>query len=352
MSSCFIVCTETISIRRPYHIGSIDKVGIVLAINIAILTLAGVSDTGLAALQDSFSLAEELSQSFESCALGFNVTRVRVGHHVETAHGLTVPAIDAETIQTPMVVVVAAIGAKTPEALEMALKQDVISNTGALLRKWHAEGAIIAAACTGTFVLAESGLLDGKTSTTSWWLGPYFRSRYPKVKLADELMVYNAGTIVTAGAVLAHFDLALWLIRQSSPIVAAQTARYLVTESRVFQSGYVIPDHLRHNDPIVQGFEKWSRQNLTNGFSLQSASRMIGTSPRTLSRKLQRVVGKAPLAYFQDLRVERAVHLLQTTNESVDEIAALVGYSNRVTLCALLRRRLGRSVSEIRSFAP
>jgi len=312
--------------------------------------LPGVSDTGLAALQDSFSLAEELSASFECGALGFDVVRVHVGDYVQTAHGLSVPSIDAETIATPNVVVVAAIGAKTPDALANALLHDSVRTAGSLLRKWHGEGAIIAAACTGTFVVAEAGLLDGLTSTTSWWLGPYFRSRYPRVKLADEVMVYNAGTIVTAGAVLAHFDLALWLIRQSSPIVAAQTARYLVTEARVSQAGYVIPDHLRHNDPFVQRFEHWSRQNLAGGFSLRSAAKTVGTSPRTLSRKVQRVIGKSPLAYFQDVRVERAVHLLQTTNESVDEVAAMVGYSNRVTLCALLRRRLGRSVSEIRSF--
>lgn len=311
--------------------------------------MPGVSDTGLAALQDSFSLAEELSGSFECGALGFDVVRVRVGDYVQTAHGLGVPSVDAETIATPNVVVVAGVGAKSPEALAHALRHESVGTAGSLLRKWHAEGAIIAAACTGTFVVAEAGLLDGKTSTTSWWLGPYFRSRYPRVKLADEVMVYNAGTIVTAGAVLAHFDLALWLIRQSSPIVAAQTARYLVTEARASQAGYAIPDHLRHNDPFVQRFEQWSRQNLADGFSLRSAAKTVGTSPRTLSRKVQRVVGKSPLAYFQDVRVERAVHLLQTTNESVDEVAAMVGYSNRVTLCALLRRRLGRSVSEIRS---
>lgn len=282
---------------------------------------------------------------------GFKVTRVHVGQRVETAHGLAVPSIDAGEIETPDFVVVAAIGAKTPETLEIALRSEVMRSCGALLRKWHGEGVVIAAACTGTFIVAESGLLNGKVSTTSWWLGPYFRSRYPKIKLQDELMLHDAGTIVTAGAVLAHFDLALWLIRQSSPIVADQTARYLITEPRISQASYVIPDHVRHSDPIVQTFERWARKNLMNGFSLQAASKAVGASPRTLSRKLQRVIGKSPLAYFQKLRVERAVHLLRTTNESVDQIATSVGYSDRVALCTLLRRQLGRSVGEIRSSA-
>lgn len=73
-----------------------------------------------------------------------------------------------------------------------------------------------------------------------------------------------------------------------------------------------------------------------------------GTSERTLARRLQSVLGKTPLSYFQDLRVEHAVHLLRTGNASVDQVAAQVGYSDGVTLRALLRRKLGRGVRELR----
>jgi transcriptional regulator GlxA family with amidase domain len=74
----------------------------------------------------------------------------------------------------------------------------------------------------------------------------------------------------------------------------------------------------------------------------------LATSKRTLARRLQSVLGKSPLAFFQDLRIERAVHLLRTSHASVDQIAAEVGYTEGVTLRALLRRRLGRGVNEIR----
>jgi transcriptional regulator GlxA family with amidase domain len=89
-----------------------------------------------------------------------------------------------------------------------------------------------------------------------------------------------------------------------------------------------------------------------NGFSLDQAARATGTTKRTLARRLRNVLGKSPLSYVQDLRVERAVHLLRTSDRTLDEIASLVGYADSVTLRTLLRRRLGRSVREIREHSP
>jgi AraC-like DNA-binding protein len=89
----------------------------------------------------------------------------------------------------------------------------------------------------------------------------------------------------------------------------------------------MIPDHLMHTDPLIERFEQWARHRLTQGFSLGGAARATGTSERTLARRLKTVLGKTPLSYFQDLRVERAVHLLRTSSDSIDLIAAQVGYA-------------------------
>lgn len=206
----------------------------------------------------------------------------------------------------------------------------------------------MSAACIGTFVLAESGLLDHRPATTTWWLAPLFRTRYPTVLLDESHMLVKSGRIVTAGAALSHMDLALWLIRQQSPKLAALTAKYLIVDSRPSQSAYVLTDHLIHNDPLVERFERWARTRLAHGFSLDEAAKAVASSKRTLARRLHAVLGKSPLAYFQSLRVERAVHLLKTGDESVDQIAARVGYADGVTLRTLLRRHLGHGVREIR----
>jgi len=216
------------------------------------------------------------------------------------------------------------------------------------LRAWSEDGASLAAACVGTFVLAESGLLDGEEATTTWWLATLFRQRYPSVQLEDSRMLVNSGHLITAGAALSHVDLALWIVRQASPELATLVARYLIVDPRPSQSAYVISDHLSHSDPLVERFEHWARGRLAHGFSLDEAAQAAGTSKRTLARRMQQVLGKSPLSYVQDLRVERAVHLLKTSDRSLEQIAGMVGYADGVTLRTLLRQRLGRGVREVR----
>jgi transcriptional regulator GlxA family with amidase domain len=315
---------------------------------IYVVALEGAFDTGLAAVLDTLGTANELAPATGTSSANVSVTIVGVRARVCTAQGLRVPVQSAENLPRPDAVVVPAISAKMPDTLAAALKRKDVIDTGELLRLWADKGALISAACTSTFVLAETALLDGRRATTTWWLAPMFRERYPNVELDESRMLVDCAPLVTAGAALAHFDLALWLLRRVSPALAALTARYLVVEPRASQAAYIIPDHLAHSDPLVERFERWARGQLAQGFSLGAAAQAIGTSERTLARRMQHVLGKSPLAYFQDLRVERAVHLLQTSSDGVDQIAAKVGYSDGVTLRTLLRKKIGRSVRELR----
>ncbi len=107
-------------------------------------------------------------------------------------------------------------------------------------------------------------------------------------------------------------------------------------------------DHLIHADPIVQRFERWARAQLRDGFSPDDAARTAGASKRTLARRMHDVLGRSPLDYFQSLRIERAVQLLKTSNASVEEVAAKVGYADGATLRTLLRRKLNSGVKELR----
>ena len=205
--------------------------------------------------------------------------------------------------RVPDCVVVPAIGFKMPGPLETALARPDIPDAVAALRRWRDRGATMTAACIGTFVLAESGLLDDHDATTTWWLAPLFRARYPRVRLDDTHMLVRSGEFVTAGAALSHLDLALWLVRGVSPEIAALTARYLIVDSRPSQSAYALTDHLAHADPVVQRFEQWARARLAEGFSLDEAARATGASKRTLARRMQEVLGTSPLGYVQRLRV-------------------------------------------------
>jgi len=312
-----------------------------------VLTLDGVFDLGVAAVLDAFRTANELIELSKMAVRPFDVRIVGVRKRVTSSQGFRVP-VRLVGDRTPDCVVVPAIGFKMPEPLEAALARSDVFDAAAALRGLARRGSLMTAACIGTFVMAESGLLNGQRATTTWWLAPLFRKRYPRVILDDSHMVVKSGRVVTAGAALGHMDLALWIVRTVSPKLASMTARYLIVDSRPSQSAYALTDHLMHAEPVVHRFEQWARAHLARPFSLDAAARAVAASKRTLARRLQSVLGKTPRGYVQDLRVERAVHLLATGRASVDEVAAQVGYTDGATLRALLRRRLGAGIKQIR----
>jgi transcriptional regulator GlxA family with amidase domain len=314
---------------------------------IDVLALDGVFDLGLSAILDVLQTANELIDLSELAVPRFEVRTVGVRRTVNTSHGLRVP-VEAIGTRKPDVAVVPALGFKMPGPLETALERPDVDDATSALRQWARRGTMVSAACIGTFVLAESGLLDHEQATTTWWLAPLFRQRYPDVVLEESHMLVKSGQFVTAGAALSHVDLALWIVRAVSPQLASLAAKYLIVDSRPSQSAYALTDHLVHADPIVERFESWARARLARGFSLDEAAKAVGASKRTLARRLQSVLGKTPLSYFQSLRVERAVHLLKTGTGSVDQIATRVGYADGATLRTLLRRQLNLGVKEIR----
>lgn len=318
--------------------GGIASFAIVIAMRVHVLALDGVFDLGLAAVLDALRTANELAEAGRLDLPRFDVRVVGVRRRVRSAQGLAVPVV-APPARRPDVLIVPAIGTKMPGPLEQALARRDVAEAATFIASTGRAGTRLCAACIGTFVLAESGALDGHTATTTWWLTPLFRQRYPAVTLDASRMVITSGGVTTAGAALGHMDLALWLIRTVSPELAALTGRYLVVDARPAQSAYALADHLAHADPMVERFERWARTHLADRFSLDAAARAVGTSTRTLARRVSQVLGRPPVRYVQDVRVEHAVHLLRTTAANVDAVAERVGYADGATLRALLRRR-------------
>ncbi|BBP79593.1 AraC family transcriptional regulator [Pseudomonas sp. Ost2] len=319
------------------------------AMRIFVLVLEGVFDTGLTTVLDSLNMANRLAGVAGSGTAGFEIRVVGVRPTVRTALGMQVPVGDMTDGITPDWVVIPALNHMTAEELVPELARDDVHDALDVLRLWHRQGARVAAACTGTFLLAESGLLDGGDATTTWWLSPLFRQRYPQVHLDAHRIIVPSARVLTAGAALSHLDLTLWLIRNHSPELAALVAKYLVFDTRLSQSVYAISDHLKHSDPLVERFDRWVREHLDTAIALDVVTRALATTKRTLTRHLNEVLGKTPVEYIQDLRIERAVHLLRTSELTVERIAEQVGYANGVTLRTLLRRRLGKGVRELRA---
>jgi transcriptional regulator GlxA family with amidase domain len=242
---------------------------------ISILALDDLWTTGLTVILDAFTLANAFSARQMGGSPYFDVSIVGVRRKVKTGQGLIVPAQAITPDLKPDWVIVPALNTGMPDRLLAALERPDVKQAKAQIRKWHAEGACVAAACIGTFLLAETGLLDGKEATTTWWLAPLFRQRYPKVHLDESRMLVSSDTIVTAGAAMGHLDLALWLIRKASPELAAVVSRYLLADVRSLQATYIIPNHLAQADPLILRFERWAREHLNKGFSLHEAAKAL-----------------------------------------------------------------------------
>ncbi|HEX5057964.1 MAG TPA: helix-turn-helix domain-containing protein [Kofleriaceae bacterium] len=301
-----------------------------------------VFDTGFASLLDTFETANELAGESR-----FSVTVVSPRSSVRTHHGLAIRP-PRRPARGPDLVIVPALACKHPATIVRALdRPDVQALIDLVVR--YARRCRVAAACTGTFVLGRAGVLDGRRATTTWWLGPTFRDLFPAVELEEAEMLIADKGVLTAGAALAHIDLALAVIRERSPELASLVARYLLIDRRPSQAPFVAPSQVACDDELVKRFERWVRQHLGEPFELARAARAVGASERTLQRRIRTVLGRPPIAFVQDLRLERAAHLLRVTDDSVDAIAGAVGYEDGSTLRTLLRRKMRVGVRELRA---
>ncbi|MFF4578133.1 GlxA family transcriptional regulator [Streptomyces sp. NPDC001389] len=316
---------------------------------ISVLVMDGLFDSGLATVFDVLQMANELREELPHPPPRWELTRVSGRGAVRTASGHVVEAQDAGVGPRPDLLIVPGAGPKQPAPLLDWVAAPEREPEREALRRARAEGVPLAAACTSTFLLAEAGVLNGLTATTSWWLAPAFRQAYPHVALDESHMLVHAPGVTTAGAAMAHLDLGLALVRQASPALADLTARYLVVDHRPTQAGYAIPSHLARTDPTVSAFESWVRAHLDQPLRMTEAARAVGASERTLQRAVDKVLGVSPLRFAQTIRLEQAAHLLRTTDLPTETVARRVGYENASTLTTLLRQRLGTTPGRLRN---
>jgi transcriptional regulator GlxA family with amidase domain len=242
------------------------------------------------------------------------------------------------------VLIVPGLGLVTPAEIAAGLERPDIARGRELLARAAVRGVLLAASCSATFVLAASGVLDGREATTTWWLGPTFARRFPRVSLRQDRMVVGSGRVFSAGSAFAHADLVLALLtRTGSASLAHLVASYLVLDERASQARYMVQDHLRSADPVVQALERFIGSNISRQLTLPQMARATATSPRTLARKLAHALGISPLHFAQRLRIAHAVHLLETTRDSIDAIAAQVGYADAAAFRRIFRRETGEA---------
>jgi transcriptional regulator GlxA family with amidase domain len=220
-----------------------------------------------------------------------------------------------------------------------------------LLRAYHLRGIPLAGHCSGSVLLAETGLLDGHKATCSWWLAADFRQRYPHVQLQADALVVEDGGIITTGGASAVQQLMLRLIaRAGGEELAQQTARMLLIDAgRQSQAPYVSDALMakpRHS--LSEKAEHFLQAELHRDIGVAELAQAVGTSDRSLLRHFRTHHGTTPQQHIQHLRVERAKALLETTHLSFEEIVERCGYSDAASFRRLFKRDTAMTPADYR----
>lgn len=255
-------------------------------------------------------------------------------------------AVDTDPVD---LVVVPGLGMRNKHEVHSRLAQPDATAAVRYLKAATAAGSDIAASCAGVFLLAETGILDHRRATTTWWLAPLFARRYPAVRLTPADLVVTDGPVTTAGAAMAHLDLMLTLVgRHGGEDLARQCARYLVVDRRQSQSPYVMPETMEGADRHVAMARSWALQNLDARMGVKDMAAAVHLTPRTFARRVRDVSNMSPARFLRRLRVERAVELLHNTDLPVADVARAVGYTDPTALRRAMSQELGMSPRTVR----
>jgi transcriptional regulator GlxA family with amidase domain len=313
----------------------------------------GILASGVAGPIDVFTTANRLGAR---AATGGRKPFREILWRVESLDGRPVRAASGQSIavdgridprrRTDAIIVTAPFVADMDEFLARREQLHALSSA---LRRQHKAGAVLASYCTGNYLLAEAGLLDGRIATTHWSKATEFARRYPRVELrANEILTEQDG-ILCSGAVTSFLGLAVRLVeRFAGAELAAVTAKALLIDTnRISQASYAtLLDERGHTDSLVARAQRRMEATLQQGFRLSKLAAHLAVSERTLNRRFKRAVGDAPLEYLQTLRVEVAKRLLESGRIGLDDVSERVGYGDLSTFRQLFKRKTGLSPRE------
>ena len=286
---------------------------------------------------DVMATANQISGAAKR-VLPFNVTTVRCG-----------PRRSSGKLRDADLIIVPGLGTASADELDAKLKSPTCQRLRDMLVEAFESGAMLAAPCASTFLLADTGLLNGRRATTTWWLAPLFRRRYPEVELVTDEIVVADWPIATAGAAMAQMDLMLAIVsRFAGPSLAKACANYLLLDERRSQVPFMAIAYLANQDSKIAKAERWVRDNIARDFTVDELAEAVALAPRTFARRVAATCGVPPIQFVQRIRIETSRYLLETTRLSVDEVARRVGYAEPSTLRRLIRRATKHSPGHLR----
>ena len=219
------------------------------------------------------------------------------------------------------------------------------------LRAQHAEGTVLGSVCAGAFVLAATGLLDGRAATTHWSYAETFAAQFPAIAVDTDKLIIDDGDILTAGGLMAWTDLGLRVVeRLLGATVMLETARILLVDpagrEQRFYSSFV--PKLHHGDKAILKVQHWLQGQATRHVTLADMAAQAGLEERTFLRRFHKATGLKPTEYCQHLCVGKAREMLEFSKQSVEQIAWAVGYEDAGAFRKVFQKVMGLSPGEYR----
>lgn len=227
-----------------------------------------------------------------------------------------------------------------------------VASTVTWLQGVHANGGILASVCAGTFVLAETGLLNQRTVTAHWALAESFEARFPDIGVDTDQLLIDDVDIITSSGLMSWTDLGLRLVeRFLGPNVMLQTAQVLLIDVPGREQRYysMFAPRLAHGDTAILKVQHWLQTVEGKDVSLAQLAVLANLEERTFLRRFQKATGMTSSEYCQQLRVSKARSALQLGHLSVERVAWAVGYSDPSAFRKVFTRIVGLSPSEYRS---
>ncbi|MCB8877847.1 GlxA family transcriptional regulator [Acidisoma silvae] len=219
------------------------------------------------------------------------------------------------------------------------------------IKTQYGQGTVLASSCAGAFILAETGLLSGRTVTMHWVDVEAFRSRFPTVELAPDRITIEEGDLITAGGLMAWTDLGLRIVnRFLGPTIMLETAKFFLVdpagrEQRHYSS---FMPRLTHGDSAILKVQQWLQKGDSLETALPDLAARANLESRTFTRRFKSATGLTPAEYVRQLRISKARELLQFTRHSVDQIAWAVGYQDTSAFARAFVNLIGISPREYR----
>lgn len=238
-----------------------------------------------------------------------------------------------------------------PPSIVMPEKMRPMPEAAQWLSAHHDDGVTICSVCAGAFVLAETGLINGRRATTHWAFADVLAKRFPEVKLAAENMIIDDGDVITAGGILAWADMGLMLVEKLlGHGVMLATARFLLVDPpRRDQSAYrsFIPK-FDHGDAEILRVQQHIHAHSAEAQTILDLAARSGLAERTFQRRFAKATGFRPTEYLQHVRIMKARDALESTNRPVDQIAWSVGYADPAAFRKIFQRQTGMGPSQYR----